>query len=802
MDLFWGDKLYMENKQNIDEKELKIIFDKKNENCVNIDNNINDTKGFFYDSYCKARECIYDIIKNSDSYEFGLSKSNSNEYISKLAFYPNNIIAFLAGRGQGKSSAMFSFSYALKKYFKNNDTEKDIFWENNLLKNRKIEFIFIDAIDPTLMESTDSILHIILSRLFKKFRNHCEDKNNKHGYSEEIRDSFNYENIKHKLLENFRECYKALDLLKENKTDDYYDDLSYLSDLGDSSCLKEKLFDLVKNFCSFINLSSSFSSNFLVLKIDDADLNTKCAFSILEDIRKYLTIPRVIILMASDFKQLNLLVEQHFIFEFKELIKHDNILNKSYRANCHDAAKAYINKLIPLQNQIHLPSVDEMIQSQNSSIYLKYIGGNSDFNSEFQLHFIKKIYNKTGIILVKPKFHMHPLIPNNMRMATNFLSLLDTMEDVRSGNSNENLDISLIYKSDISELKRKKINVDKIIKNLECLEQYFYYQWCDHNLSVSEKVYIDNLHNTQLFQMNKCVIQLLAELYREDGYKPLDLLVNNNDISLAHIMEEIRSIRNDKNKKSHEKLLYAIEFYYTIRLHHFMLIYKNKTMGQSDDFEKYIVHLPVKLLDHEEMKFFEFKLRNDISEESKMLKYIKKMVERYSMSDDELEYNIQYFLQSQIELETQLNGCNPESVNKFEILPYIFYQINIDLQNLLYNSFKRAYKMCINREKKEEGKNITSILDPQDKKTDFSEEKKEENKRVKKYNNQIFGRITHDTISFFYGELSNSGFIFNGELVIEGDENEIIDALNTIYYSERDHNIGKDDDDTSSNTNE
>lgn len=82
----------------------------------NIKENEESEKTFFKDIYNKANNVTNEIIKGMQ--EYSNNAAQNGRYRTKYQGIGNNIIAFCAERGQGKTSAMQSFSNILKKIIK------------------------------------------------------------------------------------------------------------------------------------------------------------------------------------------------------------------------------------------------------------------------------------------------------------------------------------------------------------------------------------------------------------------------------------------------------------------------------------------------------------------------------------------------------------------------------------------------------------------------------------------------------------------------------------------------------------
>lgn len=540
---------------------------------------------FFHHAYTKAGRCVGEIVAATIDYHNSINSGARDMTIpckpedelpltpfAKLASYPNNVITFCGKRGQGKTSAMVSFAKALEHFHvttRNYDSDACTFWKSCAPDmGFHHEFIVIDPIDPTTLEKTDSILRIILSRLFNKF-NECWNQLAGSLYCP------NLENTKiaqkEQLLKDFRDCYRALDTLKdERRTDQYYDDLSYLADLGDSSFLKGKLANLVKHLCEFCGKEASHQK-FLVIQIDDTDLNAQRVFEILEDVRRYFVIPNVIMLMAAEPQQLAMIVEQHYIEEFQVMINHYRNLGNAApitdRVNCHNAAERYLDKLIPGNHQIHLPTVENIIRNNQADISLEYLQNGKnlmdvpDKDLSYQELLLTEIYHKTRIILLKPNSYLHNFLPRSMRMLTHLLSFLYNLEDIPADVSEDDL-----YFENPNPTSEKIEAARKICaENLDQIEHYFRQIWCRLRLTTAEYMEMEKIFGTPRSILHQQVMQSLNSITNRE------FPVSSTDAKYTDVMDSLRKIRVDTNCEKFYSICFAIEFHYTLLMHQMLV---------------------------------------------------------------------------------------------------------------------------------------------------------------------------------------------------------------------------------------
>lgn len=230
----------------------------------------------------------------------------------------NNVISFVGERGSGKTFTMLS-----------------------LAKEKKEEAYVLDIIEPELFENKTMLLEMIVVKMYNLFKE--ELKKNKNICSQE---KWILE-----LTKKFIDILKNIKIYFE-KRDDYYEkEISInLFEITNSFNLKAKFRDLVEEYILTMNKITHKKCNYLLILIDDMDLNYKNAYSVLEQIRKFLIIPRLINFIAYKESQLTLLLEN----EFSEIEKIDT-------------AQKYLKKVFPYENKIYTKGKQELIKEEKAS---------------------------------------------------------------------------------------------------------------------------------------------------------------------------------------------------------------------------------------------------------------------------------------------------------------------------------------------------------------------------------------------------------------------------------------------------
>ena len=436
--------------------------------------------GILQEGYKKAIQAFEQYILQSKQVRNQLKNAGrSDSQINDILYQSShNIIAFSGRRGTGKTSAMISFSEFLKNRGGADQSKK--LWDKSFAD---IYTLVLSPIDPTMLENDQNILSVVLSRLLFK----AEERWNRNPSF--YRDSQILENDKNELLRKADACLNGIQAVKEKGN---IKSLAELQRIGDSAVLKKNLFDFVDTVNSFCmgKENANPENNYLVIPIDDTDCQIQKAHEVMEDIRRYLTIPNVLILMATDGDMLRHVFAQHYAEEFKTGM--DREFLKPVRMEHY--AEKYLTKLIPGTHRIYLPVFENVLKGNSVSLELGYYADNSrdkdlisessradrekrrldqdysgmDFN--FQSKVLNFIFHKTGMVFFEHTAYINNIIPTTMRGLAHLLNFLDSMEKVE--------EINLSREYDPQDFKKALIRrMDIIERNLDLFEEYFMNEW-------------------------------------------------------------------------------------------------------------------------------------------------------------------------------------------------------------------------------------------------------------------------------------------------------------------------------------
>lgn len=512
--------------------KLKIYKGKEFKVCVGDNISEND---LFFEEYKKAARMLDEII------EYDGKKDCDNEME-----YENNIIAICGERGEGKSSVMLTFVKAVKKYFSSGKEGKDVFEEFQNIKHT----YFTDPviIDPSMFDDIHSILDVVLAKLYSKTDKIY--KNIQH------RDKTNYKY--EELIAQFQTVYRYVSLINNQRKslDDQYDyegDIGRLSRLGDSTNLKEELTDLVDKYLNFVTDDQGRKDRCrLVIAIDDLDLCSNRVYRMVEEIRKYLIIPNVVIVMALKVEQLEDCLREKNLGDYKVSIGRSQTDSK-FMDEINMMSEKYANKLIPKARRIYLPKVGSL-----SHLTIEYV---DDWGEEEKVIWStgerpdivaamrELIYKKTGMILLPREAEREILFPNNLREMVNLIVILLKMKDADEG----------------SEVQYKNVNE---------LEAYFERAWEHMAILLKDREKFRGLQYADVYGVNdnarSFIYSVLYEAANRTTPTGADYLteLDNSFTWVIRAIGEVSFCVSDVDRKAR---VYRVNMFYTFMMKKMLL---------------------------------------------------------------------------------------------------------------------------------------------------------------------------------------------------------------------------------------
>lgn len=459
---------------------IKII--RGYEQNVRITGDLTDPQYYMHASYQQAMRALVEIVRQTISFHQQTKDADPDELNDALFCYNGNIIVFEGDRGRGKTQMMLSFTRILRNASKNSQWEMETYknpieflHEDDRKKLADTRFHVLPPISPSVLEDNQNILFLILSRLYDYASNLLE---NVRKYEEKDRIA---------LINRFSACLSGIDGIKRGnafrRSSDDKLELTDLQDISDGAALRNKFHNLVQELLKVnkSDISGAYKS-YLVIQIDDADSQIKNGYKAIEDIRKYLLIPNVVIVMSADISFLHKVIIQEQGQYFNGLCQKENDLC----IEISQMSRKYIDKLIPPSHMVHLPKIEQIIENNPDNLMIRYIRDDGfpqreepvfewmrdsgDWDVQNMLFML--IYRKTGIVFVRPSAYLHNIVPRSIRGLNQLLYLLSQMDDMPP------LEEEAWQDSPTLAIKLQE-QIKVAMPNLEAFERYFSNDWVE-----------------------------------------------------------------------------------------------------------------------------------------------------------------------------------------------------------------------------------------------------------------------------------------------------------------------------------
>lgn len=412
-------------------KEVKLKIDNINNVVYEEPNEFQSS--VLYDAYLKAFEITKEIVKNNKLLvEARGRKAHGSQLRNTEQIY--NIISFTGSRGAGKTSAMLSFMEFLKDYYRIYDSSSTLQEMKFDSGSEKFMFTGLEHIDASLLESKEDILGTVLAKMIKKWK-YEENGESGHGRIEKGHD---YDYKRRKIYEQFDKVFKCLKDLKsqgnimESDEDTFMITLEKLSFTGNLIVAFQELVEQFLDIMKYEESNVSLENHFLVISIDDLDMDIKHSFRLLEQIRKYLMVPKVIVLLSANYEQLENICKNHYSEQYKNIIDKDNI--GSY---IEKLSREYLEKMIPVQRQVILTSglKWKFFDKEKLTIVYENLNERVIDSAEYLKNVVRKKYNE----IFKVNFNergkiLNYLMPETLRQIVSWAKQTILLDELTKNN--------------------------------------------------------------------------------------------------------------------------------------------------------------------------------------------------------------------------------------------------------------------------------------------------------------------------------------------------------------------------------
>ena len=463
----------------------------------------------------------YHYILNSLDHYVDALPDNRDDDFKNNDIWRNNIFAFIGERGSGKTSCMRSIVHLLEE-------PQDSQLDNEVLKRN---FYALDMIDPSFIDNESNILGVILATLYKKFLNHSHNVN---------------EGLKFKLAESFaRVQHDFCRMMTESAIPD--DDLESLSSLSAAVDLRTSMYDLIDRFMKYMGKENAI----LLISVDDIDLHSRDATKMVEQIRKYLVLPNVLVVMAVKLDQLAKLKRLQYSREYWD---QKQTLNDK---NLDEMVDRYITKLVPYNHRVYMP---ESTVYWDAGLHINH----KDIPC-YQFESVRQavpelIFRKTRYLFYNSAVKTSFIVPDNLRELRQIIRLLVDMKDYWQ------------YDGDGKVIAEE-------YNNKEVFKKYLFESWMMNHLDVDSQKGIKELASiSEAIQINATALRIIRDKFEKDKFfetkdSPISNILKSNNqvynIAIGDVLAIIDLLERKDITLEQMHFLFMIKTIYSMRLYEF-----------------------------------------------------------------------------------------------------------------------------------------------------------------------------------------------------------------------------------------
>lgn len=501
----------------------------------------------FFEQYRTASDILENILSVYASIK---DKTDSN--YNKIE-YPNNVIAFCGERGDGKTSMLLSFMNLLRKYKDGKNTANDLFANKDNIN--KIVFANEIYVDPSALDGVHNILDLLVAKMFKKFKSSLK-------YDKGKNDAEQQEH----LLKSFQTVYRLISIVKDSKKilDDEFDyegSVDKLSSLSDSMRLKEELINLINTYNDCMN--NGDKNVVIPILIDDIDMSFSHAYAMSEQIRKFLIIPGIVIILSVRIDQLLYCIKESNTRQLEWLVKRN--YHSEMSGEIANMSSNYLSKLLPFAHRVNLPKVQDL-----RNVKITY--NKEEYSlSSLSIFALQKIYQKTGMVFILGDNLQKSILPNSFRDMVSFIGFMDLLPDFSDKNGNYGIKFSNICHFFDFYFKTSLNNIKSIINSTYKIESIF-----DLGINVP-----------------KVAVEHIIKAYEGFGISPSNSIRDDingfaNQVfpernSFCYLMNSISYINRNIYHNAIGELIEIIKLFYTVNLHQINLQKKMICKVQDDE---------------------------------------------------------------------------------------------------------------------------------------------------------------------------------------------------------------------------
>ncbi len=509
-----------------------------------IDNDIIESS-LFSDQYKKALTSLNTLLSSLHSQK-DLKADNPL----------NNIISFIGDRGAGKTSCMMSVAEVLKHGMTEEMKQAYPFIALS-------SFFCLDRLDPSFFDETHNVIELFLATLYNSFQKISQPESGE-GVLDPQKSV-----LAGKVYEGFSEAQKMMSEMIDPGTD-RMDVLQNLQSLSSGIQLGPVIRELISAFFEF----QGKDNGVLVIPIDDIDLNSRQASEMMEQIRKYLIQPNIVILFAVKLDQLSLTKRLKLQKEYDGLLR---VEKDKDMLVIDEMVEAYLTKLFPHQARVYMPDGTAYF---NRPVIVKGPNGDTAYSSVRQM-IPELIFRKTRYLFYNTPDRTSYIVPDNLRELRLLVSLLENMEDYYS--------VENLQGGQPAELIARYKESNQY--NKLAFRKYLYENWVTNNLNATMQKSVQEILDVQdTAQINAKILSLLGQLFpfnnspgrsRQRYNSPeleqiMDVSNANYNIAVGDVLDVIDYLEDSETDAQRLKFLFLLRSFISMRLY---LTYDELTEG-------------------------------------------------------------------------------------------------------------------------------------------------------------------------------------------------------------------------------
>ena len=267
-------------------------------------------------------------------------------------------ISVFGERGVGKTSFLKSLHTELRNRA-NEDGHQD-------------DYEVLPVIDPTLIEQKGHVFLLIVSIIDELVCQEIGRFSDDNGDNEIRAKREKWHEAKNRLAKGM----PTLKLDGMTYHEPQWNEDEYVMNRGIESV--KDAFSLEANFHALVNLALNYlGKKAFILMFDDIDVDFNKGWDVLETIRKYLTLPQLIIILSGNMKLYSKNVRKQQWLNFgKELLKNEADYNshnhEEYNRLVNEIEGQYMLKILKSENRVYLYNLAEKIEQGDDDYKVKY----------------------------------------------------------------------------------------------------------------------------------------------------------------------------------------------------------------------------------------------------------------------------------------------------------------------------------------------------------------------------------------------------------------------------------------------